>query len=80
MVALSRNHFIWINSVSLFVVLVGIYISNYVNNVSTQADSNKEYEYCHNTSYGIVLGLIYFSLIWILFLNLILSDIIVLKI
>ena len=80
MFALSRNHFIWINCVSLFVVLVGIYISNYIKSVSTQADSTKEYEYCHNTSYSIVLGLIYFSLIWILFLNLILTNIIVLKI
>ena len=79
MLALSKNHFIWINIVSLFVVLVGIYISNHVKSVSTQADSNKEYEYCHNTSYSIVLGLIYFSLIWILFLNLILSNIIILN-
>ena len=80
MFALSRNHFIWINSVSLFVIIIGIYISNHVKSVSTQADSAKEYEYCHNTSYNIVLGLIYFSLLWILFLNLILTKIIVLKI
>lgn len=80
MFALSRNHFIWINSVSLFVIIIGIYISNHVKSVSTQADSTKEYEYCHNTSYNIVLGLIYFSLLWILFLNLILTNIIILKI
>lgn len=80
MFTLSKNYFIWINIVSLFVVFVGIHISNHIKNVSNQSDSKKEYEYCHNTSYTIALSLVYFSLIWIIFLILILSNIIDLKI
>ena len=76
MFALSKNYFIWINIVSLFVVLIGIYIANHVKSVTNQSDSVKEYEYCHNTSYNITIALIYFSLLWVFFLNLILSKII----
>ena len=68
MLTLTKNYLAWINIVSLLVVLMGLYISNHIKNVSKQADSVKEYEYCHNVSYNIVSGLVYFCLVWIFFI------------
>ena len=53
MLTLTKNYLIWINIVCLMVVIVGLYISKHIKNVTNQADSVKEYEYCHNTSYNI---------------------------
>ena len=69
MLTLTKNYLIWINIVCLLVVIVGLYISNHIKIMANQADSVKEYEYCHNTSYSIVLGLIYFCLVWIFFIS-----------
>ena len=69
MLTLTKNYLIWINIVCLMVVIVGLYISKHIKNVTNQADSVKEYEYCHNTSYNIASGLIYFCLVWILFIS-----------
>ena len=69
MLTLTKNYLIWINIVCLMVVIIGLYISKHVKNVAKQADSVKEYEYCHNTSYNIASGLIYFCLVWIFFIS-----------